>query len=292
MTYNGTIKKSDMIKLGFYFNTKRYPESKIATMLKESGGDIIMNASIFLRTGKPACYLKADGVQKCTPTYGAYGLAWSNPPVDLDMVQMKGCSKDNYIHDCYLIYDGQKISKPNYGADRRYACNRTAIGLKNGEFAYYATEDNLSPEQLQARLIGFGWSDAIMLDGGGSTTIWFKNGKGFIGSDPNRYIPFYLVVWLKSSGNQTTTSTTSTATSNTSTTYPVPTRTLKYGMSGNDVMWLQDKLNKKIGAGLPVNGGFYSLTKKAVIAFQKKQWPTDKKQWDGIVGAATRKALM
>lgn len=40
-----------------------------------------------------------------------------------------------------------------------------------------------------------------------------------------------------------------------------------------------------------IDGGFGPITKAAVTAFQKKRWPNDKKQWDGIVGKATWTAL-
>lgn len=285
MTFSGTIDLDKIAKIGFYFNTKRYPESKIATMLKESGGDIIMNASIFLRNGKPACYLKADGVKKCTPTYDAYGLSWSTPPTDLAMTRMKNCTKANYIHDCYLIVNKQKIAKPNYGDDRYYACNRTAIGMKNGKFAYYVTETNLHPEQLRDILYNAGWSDAIMLDGGGSTTINFKEGKGFIGSDPKRYIPFYLVIYLKH--------TTPVQNTPNSCPYAEPLTLVMKGDRGDSVRWAQwnlVRLGYDIGK-YGVDGDFGTGTKNAVIALQKKAYPTDRSQWDGIVGLNTRKLL-
>lgn len=278
MTFSDTIPVSKIEKIGFYWNTKHYTEKKLSTMLKESGGSIIMNASVFLSNGKPCCYLRDNGENKCTPNYHAYGLAWSTPPTDLAMVDMKGCTKQNYIHDCYLIYNGQKIAKPTYGSDRKYACNRTAIGLKNGELAYYVTENNLQPEPLRDLLYTQGWDNAIMLDGGGSTCIWFKNGTGFIGSDPNRYIPFYLVIWLKddkpiiSSTNP----------------YGIPTYTLSKGSSGDGVKWLQYQLNLKgFDCGV-IDGIFGNGTKAAVVSFQK----ANNLVQDGIVGKNTKTKLL
>ena len=49
--------------------------------------------------------------------------------------------------------------------------------------------------------------------------------------------------------------------------YPVPTRTLTQGDSGDDVRWLQAAL-KKLGADLPITGYFGSQTKSKVKAFQ------------------------
>ncbi len=50
--------------------------------------------------------------------------------------------------------------------------------------------------------------------------------------------------------------------------YPVPTRTLKKGMQGEDVKWVQSIL-KKLGYNVGVTGYFGSATKSAVKSFQK-----------------------
>jgi len=65
------------------------------------------------------------------------------------------------------------------------------------------------------------------------------------------------------------------------TTYPIPTRNLKKGTSGNDVKWLQDKL------GLTADGVFGAKTDAAVRTFQKQKGLTV----DGVVGKNTRAAL-
>ena len=80
----------------------------------------------------------------------------------------------------------------------RYRAPRTAIGTKNGRFAYYVSKDRRSPEQLRDLLAASGWDNAIMMDGGGSTCFMDKDGKGFTGD--GRVIPFFLV-WKKKSGD-------------------------------------------------------------------------------------------
>lgn len=67
-------------------------------------------------------------------------------------------------------------------------------------------------------------------------------------------------------------------------TYPEPTRTLKNGCTGDDVMWLQQKLVDK-GYSLSVDGSYGPATEKCVIDFQKKYFA------DGVVGALTIDAL-
>lgn len=69
--------------------------------------------------------------------------------------------------------------------------------------------------------------------------------------------------------------------------YPVPVRTLRKGSKGDDVKWLQARLNA-YGAHLATDGAFGKLTDSAVRSFQKKKGLTI----DGIVGPVTRKALM
>lgn len=69
--------------------------------------------------------------------------------------------------------------------------------------------------------------------------------------------------------------------------YAEPTVSIKnIGASGNGVKWVQWHLNK-CGAKLTVDGKFGTLTKAAVINYQKAHGLAT----DGAVGAATRKSL-
>jgi len=69
--------------------------------------------------------------------------------------------------------------------------------------------------------------------------------------------------------------------------HPKPTRTLQKGNKGEDVKWVQCKLNAR-GASLKVDGDFGDNTKKAVESFQNRKCL---KPVDGIVGKDTRAAL-
>lgn len=77
----------------------------------------------------------------------------------------------------------------------RYRAPRTAIGTKNGRFAYYVSRERHTPEQLRDLLASFGWDNAIMMDGGGSTCFMDAAGEGIAGD--GRVIPFFLVWKLK-----------------------------------------------------------------------------------------------
>ena len=69
--------------------------------------------------------------------------------------------------------------------------------------------------------------------------------------------------------------------------YVEPTKDIQYGAKGNNVRWVQWHLNKAAGEKLAVDGIFGSLTKAAVLRFQKNK----KLVQDGIVGPKTRAAL-
>ena len=71
------------------------------------------------------------------------------------------------------------------------------------------------------------------------------------------------------------------------TSYPVPARTLRKGCKGDDVKWLQQRLNV-YGAGLAVDGDFGPVTEAAVKEYQLRHGLAV----DGIVGPVTRKALI
>ena len=194
MTRAGTIPLSDIEWVHIYFNTRklRSTTANLKRMLRESGGDFMMNAAIFLRSWKPCCHLKADGVVKCKPNYTAWGISW-NSASDFTVEQVPS-SRANYMECVHAIIGGKKIEPMHYGADMKYKTHRTAVGTKDGRFAYYVTQNNYSPEQLRDVLYGAGWDNAIMMDGGGSTCFMDSSGQGFTGD--GRVIPFFLAVKL------------------------------------------------------------------------------------------------
>ena len=196
MTRAGTVPLQDLQWVRIYFNRKRLRSTKthLKKMLAETGGDAICNGSIFLRNQQPACHLKADGKVYKAPDYRAWAISW-NTPADFGVKTVPN-GDANYMECVHLIIGGKKISPVTCGADMRYRAPRTAIGTKNGRFAYYVSKDRRSPEQLRDLLVSSGWDNAIMMDGGGSTCFMDKDGNGFTGD--GRVIPFFLVWKLKS----------------------------------------------------------------------------------------------
>lgn len=195
-TRAGTVPLSDLQFLKIYFNRKRLRSTtaNLMKMLAEAGGDAICNGSIFLRNQTPACHLKADGKIYKAPNYRAWAISWSTP-ADFGAKTVPNGDR-NYMECVHLIIGGKKINPVTCGADMHYRAPRTAIGTKNGRFAYYVSKDRRTPEQLRNLLAASGWDNAIMMDGGGSTCFMDKTGKGFTGD--GRVIPFFLVWGLKS----------------------------------------------------------------------------------------------
>ena len=195
-TRAGTVPLSDLQFIKIYFNRKRLRSTpaNLRKMLAEAGGDDICNGSIFLRNQTPACHLKADGKVYKAPNYRAWAISW-NDPSDFGVKTVPNGDR-NYMECVHLIIDGKKINPIHCGADMRYRAPRTAIGTKNGRFAYYVSKDRRKPEQLRDLLAASGWDNAIMMDGGGSTCFMDSTGKGFTGD--GRVIPFFLVWKLKS----------------------------------------------------------------------------------------------
>lgn len=196
MTRAGTIPLQDLQWLRIYFNRKRLRSTKtnLKKMLAETGGDAICNGSIFLRNQQPACHLKADGKVYKAPDYRAWAISW-NTPANFSVKTVPN-GDANYMECVHLIVGGKKISPVTCGADMRYRAPRTAIGTKDGRYAYYVSKDRRTPEQLRDLLVSSGWDDSIMMDGGGSTCFMDKDGNGFTGD--GRVIPFFLVWKLKS----------------------------------------------------------------------------------------------
>ena len=163
-TRAGAVPLSDLQFLKIYFNRKRLRSTpaNLRKMLAETGGDAICNGSIFLRDLSPACHLKADGMVRKAPDYQAWAVSW-NTPADFGVKAVPN-GDANYMECVHLIIGGKKISPVTCGADMRYRAPRTAIGTKDGRFAYYVSRERHTPEQLRDLLSSSGWDNAIMMD--------------------------------------------------------------------------------------------------------------------------------
>lgn len=195
MQFAETIALDKIRRIQIYHNTKRYPQRDMAKILAETGGSFALGGPIYLSSYKACCHLRADGITYCCPDYTTYGMAWSNDAQDYGMTKLPS-SYANHIECVHLIVDGVPVDDLNYGMDMGGSRPRQAIGAKEGRFAYISTEVAYTPEQLRDVLVASGWDAAIMLDGGGSVCYRNIDGAGFT-CDPDRVMPFYIVVHLK-----------------------------------------------------------------------------------------------
>lgn len=266
--FAGTIPLSEIERIQIYDKKRRNTKASMKQILKETGGDIVMTGPIFLKSYKPCCHLKINGKVLYKPDYTAWAISWDSPANFAVRAVPAGFA--NYMACVKCIIDGRKVDM-DYQPDMAYPCNRLAIGVKDGRFAYFATESNLRPEGLQDILFDAGWEDAIMMDGGGTPAILFKDGSGFAGD--GRYVPIWIVIHLKKGECP----------------YEEPAGTIKRESKGDGARWVQWQLNRH-GAGLIVDGDFGTKSVNALKEFQRSVF-TDKKDHDGICGARTKEEL-
>ena len=152
------------------------PRRSLAQIKKATGADYIINGTLYnMSTGAVNCHLKADGRVIAKPGYTVYGLAWDQGS-DIRM-EVLPCERRNYIACTPLILDGKPKANltcaPGTGGSRP----RSAIGLRGDELSLYCTTSGRTPERLLDELAKAGWTQAVMLDGGGSAQCDFAGQK-------------------------------------------------------------------------------------------------------------------
>lgn len=152
-----------------YINT---PRQTLATVKQATGADYVLNGTLYnMKTGAVNCHLKADGKVIAKPDYTVYGLAWDRGD-DLCM-EVLPCGRRNYIACTPLILNGKPLAKLTYASGQGGSRARSAIGLKGGCLALYCSTAGRTPERLRDELARAGWTQAVMLDGGGSSQCDF-----------------------------------------------------------------------------------------------------------------------
>ncbi|MBR5878286.1 MAG: hypothetical protein IKY91_01950, partial [Akkermansia sp.] len=79
MTRAGIVPLSSIERIQIYTKGCKSTKANLKKILKETGGDFVTNGSIFLRTNKPCCHLRADSKTLCTPNYKAWAISWTEP---------------------------------------------------------------------------------------------------------------------------------------------------------------------------------------------------------------------
>ena len=174
-------------RVGIYINGKRRTPAQIK---KETGCDALVNGGLYdMATFKPVCHLKSDGVVQATAPWSDYGLCWEVFDVRLAVVP---CDAKNYISCVCMVRGGKTVDVSGIDAALKGSRPRTGFGvLPDGRVWLYADKSGKTPEQLAETALASGCTDALMLDGGGSTQGIFPGGA----VTSSRIVQNYVCVW-------------------------------------------------------------------------------------------------
>lgn len=292
-TYISYIDPNDIKKISIYVDNFRH---SAASLRKYLGCDYVINGGLFKwSTGKSVQKLKVDGVIRSTDQWGYVAPTW-NGPADFAFRRIDSgfnVSEKNAITCSTLKFNGTVSWVAINGAQNDpalgYAARRTCIGMKDGKIALFLSTTGYRPKALYEYLEKQGWDSILMLDGGGSTQGYIGPGKAVTSSD-GRTVHNFICIWLKKDteggDNSSVTPPPDGGYEWGKNPYPVPKRALQYGMTGNDVRWMQYQLNVH-SVKTDVDGSFGPAARNSVRVFQFKH----KLTVDGSCGPATQNAL-
>jgi N-acetylmuramoyl-L-alanine amidase len=185
-----TIPLGNISKLQIYINSEK---KTLSAIRKETGADYVLNGGLFNPDWTACPLLKADGVMRSKTTWRAYGFGW-NRPEDISL-RLDYENASNFI-SCVCLLRGGKREKLSVTSALDGARQRSAIGLMGDKLVLYCTDEGTTPGALQRELEKLGCTDAVMLDGGGSSQCDF-GGKQIKAA---RVVHNLLLVYTKKTG--------------------------------------------------------------------------------------------
>lgn len=185
-----TIPLGNISKLQIYINRGC---KGLSVIKKETGADYVLNGGLFNPDWTACPLLKSDGAMQSKTTWRAYGFGW-NRPEDISL-RLDYENVSNFI-SCVCLLRGGKREKISVTSALDGARQRSAIGLMGDKLALYCTDEGTTPGALQRELEKLGCTDAVMLDGGGSSQCDF-NGKQI---KTARVVHNLLLVYTKKTG--------------------------------------------------------------------------------------------
>ena len=197
-----SIPLEDVEKIEIYLNKSR---KALSTIISETGAAYAINGTLYnMRNGNPVCPLKRGGVTLYHGRYKYRGYVWDKYyPESFHFDIVPNNAWNNYIACTHIVMAGNPVKKPLYNIAQGGRRGRTAIGTKivNGQrrICLYASKDGTNakrtPEQLARLLASYGWQDAVMLDGGGSSQAYFDHENRQVKS--NRKVPHVILIYMK-----------------------------------------------------------------------------------------------
>lgn len=174
----------DCARAKIYYNTGKLTPAQIKA---KTSCTHIINGYLFNSKFQPVGWTVIDGKVISRDKYQDWGVAIGNDGKPQMLTDRGG----SFLSGVPILKAGAKLYR-NLTPDVARAAARTAVGwMPNGKVCLWCDKTSLTRDQLQDKLLGLGVSDALMLDGGGSTQGIFP--KGTVAS--TRKVPTLLLFW-------------------------------------------------------------------------------------------------
>lgn len=174
----------DCARAQIYHNTGKLSPAQIKAKF---GCTHIINGYLFNGKFQPVGWTVIDGKVISRDKYQDWGVAIGNDGKPQMLTDRGG----SFLSGVPILKAGAKLYR-RLTADVARSAARTAVGwMPNGKVCLWCDKTSLTRDQLQDKLLGLGVSDALMLDGGGSTQGIFP--KGTVAS--TRKVPTLLLFW-------------------------------------------------------------------------------------------------
>ena len=257
----------------------------VAQVKAEQKCRYVLNCTLYdFKTFVPLCPCRINGKTLTTSKDGYWCYAFNSGP-DFQMIHSKNMNQYQNVFSCStMLKDGQNTIF-TYTKEQGGIRGRSAVGIdKDNNLVLFCskdgTKDAYSPEKLRDFMKNtLGCVSAIMLDSGGSSSCDF-NGKKIT---TTRKVANYLCIWTSDVSEKETPKTSSQCP------YSVPSVTVRRGMRGDSVRWVQWQLWQRgyFQTEKDVDGVFGGDTYEALCKFQRSVKLKD----DGACGLLTRSAL-
>lgn len=257
-------------EMGIYLNRNK---RTIEQIKKELNADIICNLNLFNRDWSGACYTRADGQVVGSDGYGYFGFGFDRNDKVLQRAWSAVDTHSNFFGCWDLIVSGEVTTNetPSWTSGYR---RRTVIGMcADGKIFIYCNTQVEAVSALAAFLVAHGATEAIVLDGGGSTQAITPGGTVVSSDATPRKV--HTLFWANLTRKPVPCP------------FAEPTVNVRWGSVGNAAKWVQWQLNRKGGYGLAVDGIFLSKSVTALKEFQRLH----NLVVDGICGKNTRGIL-
>lgn len=189
--YISSVPLSSISKLQIYINSGK---KGLSAIKKETGADYVLNGGFFNADWTPCALLKVDGAMRSKAPWRKEGFGWITPQ-DFRLTDQYE-STDNFITCITLLNSKKRCNLSNLSPEVDGARQRSAIGLMGDKLVLYCTDEGTTPGALQRELEKLGCTDAVMLDGGGSSQCDF-GGKQIQAA---RVVHNLLLVYTKRTG--------------------------------------------------------------------------------------------